>query len=135
MSGRVPGWRNRLADYVARVARAGFRPGVHDCALFAAGGVEAITGVHPAPDLVRAYRTLEDGMALLEARGHADHIAFTASILPEVAPLSARAGDLAVIEETGALCLGIVQGPRIYVLRPAGLGLVLITSAQRAFRV
>lgn len=128
-------WRPRLAAYLGEVARLRFRPGEHDCALFAAGAVEAMTGTDLAAGWRRTYRTLEDGLALLAQEGHGDHVALAAAHLEEVAPIRAQVGDVAAVREGAALALGIVQGPSIYVLRPSGLGLVPLTDAERAFRV
>lgn len=132
---RKTDWRPCLAAYLASVARCAFRPGEHDCALFVAGAVAAMTGADPAAQWRRAYRTLEDGRALLAQHGFADQVDFAASLLEEIPPIFARAGDVAAVREGDALALGIVQGASIYVLRPSGLGLVPMTVAERAFRV
>ena len=51
----------------------------------------------------------------------------------------ASVGDIAAIEiDTGGIyALGVVQGPRIYVVRPgeAGMGTVDLLAAARAFKV
>lgn len=132
---RLENWRARLSAYLSDVSRKGFRPGEHDCALFAAGAVEAMTGRDPAAAWRRTYRTIEDGLALLAQAGHADHVAFAADLFEEIPPILAQVGDLAAIREGDDLALGIVQGPMIYVLRPSGLGLVPLTFAERAFRI
>lgn len=131
---RLVDWRARLTAYLAQVSGKSFRPGRHDCALFVAGAVEAMTGVDHARGW-RGYRSLATGQKKLEARGFADHIALIANILPEVSPIMAQVGDLAVVESDGDQALGIVQGAYVYVLRPDGAGLVLLTDVTRAFRV
>ena len=47
---RTPYWRSALAAYIAETMRKPFAWGLHDCALFAAGAVEAMTGNDPAAD-------------------------------------------------------------------------------------
>lgn len=131
---RRPDWRPRLLDYVRSVARAGFRPGRHDCALFAAGAVKAMTDVDLAADWP-AYGTLAEGQRHLAARGYADHVAVAAAFFDEVPPLFAQVGDIAVVEGEIDLSLGIVQGAAIYLLARGGLTAVPLTQAQRAFRV
>ncbi len=131
---RLPDWRVRLTDYLNRVARLRFRPGRHDCALFAAGAVQAMTGIDPARGW-RGYRTLNEGRLKLERLGYGDHIALAEAWLPEVPPSFGREGDIAVLDGDIDQSLGVVQGARIYVLRPGGLGLVSLTEAQRMFRV
>jgi hypothetical protein len=135
---RLPDWRVRLAEYLARTARASFRPGQHDCALFAAGAVHAMTGRDLAAEWRGTYRTLEAGQAALRRQGYEDHLALAASLFPEVAPSFAQAGDLGVVPsdvpgEVGAL--GVVQGAGVYVLRPSGLAVVRRLHLERAFRV
>lgn len=132
MTARRANWRGELALFMAGAAVRRFRPGKHDCALFVAGAVKAMTGVDHARGWRSKYRSMKRGQALLREKGFADHVAFVAAHYPEVAPIMARAGDIAVIDG-GAL--GIVQGPNIYVLRPDGLGIVPLTAAERAFRV
>lgn len=126
---RLPDWRARLDAYLAACAWRPYAPGRHDCALFAAGAIEAMTGL----DFARAYRgayvSVEVGEALL-GRDIATH---ASSILPELpAVLDAVEGDIAVID--GAL--GVVGGAHVLVLRPqGGLGTVPLTRADRVLAV
>ncbi|GAB5431083.1 MAG: hypothetical protein EpisKO_04530 [Epibacterium sp.] len=134
---RRPDWHSRLAAYLARVARLPFRPGSHDCVLFAAGAVEAMTGTDLAAEYRGSYRTLKDGQEVLKARGYADHIALVEDLFESVAPALAQVGDLAVVPggqgERGAL--GIFQGSGVYVLDPSGLAVVDRLTAYGAFSV
>jgi len=132
---RDPNWRSQLASYVESVARLPLRPGRHDCALFAAGAVEAMTGVDFARGF-RGYRTLSEGRAKLAGKGFAGLDELAASFLPEIAPAKARAGDVvALTDDEGHAALGIVQGGKVYVLRPSVMGFVDLTKAERAFKV
>ena len=129
-------WRARLTDYLSRVARQRFRPGRHDCALFAAGAVEAMTGADPAAMWRGQYDTIEAGRAALAAEGWADHIAVAAALFPAVAPALAGVGDLAVMPaDYGERALGIVQGPGVYCLRPSGLVLADRLHMLEAFTI
>jgi hypothetical protein len=126
---------DRLSWLIAHAAAAGarpFRPGRHDCALFAAGWVKIVTGRDLARGWRGRYRSLRQGQRLLEAAGHADHVALAAANLPEIPPAFAQPGDLAVLE---AEALGIVAGEMIYCLTPSGLGLVPRGRMRRAFAV
>lgn len=132
---RLIDWRTRLVAYIAQHAGSEFRPGRMDCALFAAGAVAAMTGVDPARGWRGAYRSLKVGQEKLQAAGHADHVAFLASLLPEVPTAFAHQGDVAVVEDDGVPCLGIVQGEMIYVVTLQGFGLVPRERMVRAFSV
>lgn len=127
-------WRARLAAYVAAAATRTFQPGTHDCALFAAGAVEAITGRDLARGY-RGYRSMRAGRAALADRGFASMADYAAAHLSEIPVLRAQVGDIAVLDENGGEAFGVVQGARIYVLRLDGLGTVALTDAKRAFRV
>lgn len=132
---RVQGWRSILADYVAGAAGAPYQPGTADCALFAAGAVDAITGSDHRRVWAGRYRCVTGGQRILRRAGHADVAALVAAHLPEVPVAYARPGDLVVLSGTDGLALGVVQGEGIYVLTPAGLATVPLLTALRAFRV
>jgi hypothetical protein len=126
---------DRLSLLIAYAADAGprpFRPGRHDCALFAAGWVKLVTGRDLARGWRSTYRSLRRGQQLMQDAGFADHVAFAAAHLPETAPAFAQVGDLAVLETQA---FGIVAGEMVYCLRPEGLGLVPRSAMRRAFNV
>lgn len=131
---RLPDWKPRLTAYLTASMRRKFAYGVHDCALFAAGAVEAMTGVDHAAEW-RGYRSRSEGMRALRADGYADHLALVADRFTEVPVAFAQPGDLAEVVGDDGRALGVVQGEAIYVLRPDGMGLVPLTSGVRAFRV
>jgi len=134
---RYPDWRTRLSAYLYEVAHKPFQWGEHDCALFAAGAVHAMTGEDFAADYRGKYKTLIGGLRKLRKSGFADHAEMAASLFEECHPSSAHVGDLAAIETEQGIALGVVQGQRIYVLRPdqAGIGTVALLDAKRAFHV
>lgn len=135
---RLPDWRVRLRDYLAGIGAQAFRPGRLDCALFAAGAVEAVTGLDLAAPFRGSYRTLADGLTALEATGFPNHVSFVAAHFPEVAPSMAQVGDLAVMPSEGegeAAALGVVQGAGVYGLLPSGLAVQSRLKIVKAFRV
>jgi hypothetical protein len=136
MSNKIMGWETRLIEYLQGVSVAPFKPGKLDCGLFFAGGVKAMTGKDYAKKLRGKYKRIDDGIALLNDMGFADHIDYTASLFNEVPPLMAQRGDGAVVPgEADQDALGIVQGDRIYCMTLTGLSLFPLTMATRAFRV
>lgn len=128
-------WRRRLTAYLAEKSRQPFEEGRNDCALFAAGAVQAMTGRDPAGDWRGAYDSTLAGMRALKEAGYDDHVAFAAAHFEEKPAAFARPGDIAVVPGPDGPALGIVQGPGIYVLNPAGLAIVPLTAAHRAFGV
>ena len=134
---RLPDWRSKLAFYLHSIAAKPFVWGGHDCALFAAGAVEAMTGHDFAAEFRGRYNTSIGGMRILRKAGFSDHAALAASLFMEVKPAFAHVGDIAVVDTEQGAALGVVQGSRVYVLRPAeaGVGTVDLLDASRVFRV
>lgn len=132
---RLTDWRARLIAYLATAQAAPFRPGQHDCALFAANAVAAMTGIDLADSWRGRYRTIRGGLRVLKSEGYADHIALAAALLQACPVALAQAGDVAAVPVPEGLALGIVQGSRIYVLRPEGLATVDLLTAMQAWRV
>lgn len=130
-SKKHPGWRHRLTNFLRENHQRPFEPGVWDCAIWAAGAVEAMTGEDHLRGF-RGYRTIAEGKRKLQAKGFDDHVAYVASLLPEVPAAFAQAGDLAVIEGQ-SLC--IVQGHLVYMFGVNGFGVRPFTVIERAFRV
>lgn len=131
-------WYARLSAYVEEVRRKPFVYGEHDCALFAAGAVDAMTGSDPAAGLRGKYKTIAGGFRQLKKLGFANHADLAASMFDEVHPSHAQIGDIAAIDlGSGAVALGVVQGARIFVLRPdmQGMATVDLLTASKAFRV
>ena len=126
---------DRLSMLIAYAADAGqrpFRPGRHDCALFAAGWVKLASGQDPARGWRSTYRSLRTGQQLLAEAGFADHVIFAAAHLPEISSAFAQVGDIAILDDQA---FGIVAGEMIYCLRPEGLGLIPRGQMRRAFKV
>lgn len=121
-----------LNTYLAEVREVRFRPGVHDCAMFAAGWVERLTGRDLAGPWRGRYLSLDEGAQMLREHGYADHIAILAERFEEIPPAMARTGDFAVID---GKALGIFSSDRVFVLHPDGLAHVSRMRAKRAFRV
>ena len=127
-----PEKQRRLIEYLSERARMEFRPGKHDCAIFAAGAVQAMGG----PDLARGwrgYRTMREGISKLRKRGFRDHIALARHHLPP-AP-KPRPGDVAVVQLDEGPALGIVQGASVYVVAEVGWTLLPIDRAVEFMRV
>lgn len=122
--------RRNPGEYLRAAGARRFRYGRHDCVQLAAGWVRLVTGA----DLLEgwSYDSLERGRGLLEARGFAGLEAAVDAVLPRTPVLTARVGDIALID--GAL--GIVTGARVTGLsRRGGLETVPLDRAAAAWRV
>jgi hypothetical protein len=133
---KLSDWQARLNAYLARVWFRPFAYGAHDCALFAAGAVEAMTGVDPAAAYRGRYATQADGMALLLVEGGAmSPIAHARMLFDQVEPAFAQTGDLAAVETPEGRALGVVRGAVVYLAGRDGLVTLPVTRARHAFRV
>lgn len=132
---RKQDWAKRLVAYVREVAKKPYQPGKHDCALFVAGCVKAMTGADHARGLRSKYTTIAGGVKQLKKLGYADHVDFVAQHYTECPPLMAQQGDIAVVPTPEGDALGVVQGRFLWVVGEGGIGLLELKDAVRAFRV
>ena len=132
---RFVDWKARLIAYLAWSVLQSFGYGRFDCALFTFGAVKAMTGIDPGECYRGKYTTLRDGVALLRNDGFRDHVDLTALYFDEIPVAFAQAGDIAVVAGDDGPALGLLQGEYIYALAPAGMKLIPLLSATRAFRV
>ena len=134
-------WESRLVRFIASRRDEPFAWGRHDCCLFAADCIEAMTGVDPAARL-RGYSDRRGAVAAL--RGFADGgLAGVMSAIAEelgaaeVEPDFARRGDAAyVVQESGAGSFGIVLSEGVAVAGlPRGVAMLPRARVVRTWRV
>lgn len=112
---RIEGWDAVLVEYLRAAEQLSFEWGQNDCALWASGYVDRVTGSNHADAWRGLYHTEEGALALMAERGFADPCAIADSILKRRPLRLAKRGDL-VLHPTGAL--GICDGRRSYFLMP-----------------
>lgn len=129
-------WRSRLHALIAASAHRPFRPGEHDCVIFAAAARLAVRGEDLMSPWTGRYRTVEEGFELARKAGFSDPFEGVVQGLDEVVPARALVGDLALIDDgTGAMAMGVVAGETIVCLGPrGGLAHVPLTAGQRVWR-
>lgn len=132
---RFPDWQQRLALWLRANRTRPFAQGKWDCGLFAAGAVEAMTGVDIVADVRGRYTTTKGAMRVLRRMGFDDHVALFASHCPEIPTLEARPGDLVTFRTAEGLALAVVQGAGAYHAGPHGLAVISMQAAHRAYRV
>jgi hypothetical protein len=134
---RFEDWPARLDTAIAAARHQSGIWGRHDCALFAAGVVRAITGEDFAAEYRGRYTTRIGAARVLRrvAHGDVDAAATRALGAPLAAPLMAQRGDVVALDRSEGLGLGICLGARIAVVGAAGLEFRPITDAIMAWRV
>lgn len=140
MLDRVQNWPIALNDVISTSANKPFCFGRHDCALFAADCIEAMTGTDLAADLRGRYATQEHADKVLDEFFGGDLETAIERIadqyeLKEIRPLRAKRGDI-VLRTTGqGPALGIVSGVFCCFAAPRGLTMLKIFECQRAWSI
>ena len=130
---RLPDWRHRFNAYLAATEGVPFRPGKHDCALFCAGGIKALTGFDPARGW-RGYRTLAGGQKKLAKAGYANWWDMLENC-EHTDPSKARVGDVVLAEGDGDFAGGLCLGLHIKVLGINGAALLPRSAIVRSFGI
>lgn len=119
-------WPSRLAAALEEARDRPFRWGSHDCGLFAADCVLAMTDVDPAA----AYRGQYDDEAgaretMQRLSGGGLRAAWTAALGPAMDNVRmAKRGDVVLVDVGGVEATGVVAGSRVACLSEAGLAMV-----------
>lgn len=135
---RLDDWRARLAAEMDRQRRDPFAWGKHDCAIgFAAGIVEALTGVDMARGYRGKYASPRGALKLLRSAGADGLSAYVAQRLPEVHPAFANVGDIGIVASDGPLgeALCMIDASRLVVMTEQGHGHRPRADLIRAFKV
>ncbi len=140
---RFSDWQTRLSNYLDTAKKTPFTWGVHDCALFACGCIEALTGEDPAQELRGTYTDEEGAIAALLSFTGGGGLIQAIEILTarygfeEVPALMAQRGDLVICLQGGQPTMGIVDftGRAIMIAAPAGIIWHPIILAKRAWRI
>ncbi|ENO1078408.1 DUF6950 family protein [Enterobacter sp. SLBN-59] len=118
-----PDWHNRLIAVIRAAEKRPFLWGEHDCCLFAADCAEAMTGDNFADGWRGTYDS-ETGAkkALLRGGGSLEKV--LDKYLDEVPVKMAQRGDIAIVENAGTRCAGVIYGGAVWV--PGETGLVCL---------
>lgn len=129
-------------NFLLARAKVDFQWGTNDCALFAADGIEAITGIDIAEDFRGKYIDEAGALAAIKSVAGGSSIADAAAYCAEKhamkewpKPLFAQRGDLVVFENGANLIAGLVHlsGRHVVTVGPEGLYRFCITSVKRAW--
>ena len=115
---RADDWPERLAAFFEERREATFEWGKHDCALFAADAMQAMTGVDPLEQF-RGYSTEEEGDAILAEFGGMEPLldaALTAAGAMRCDPAFAQRGDFVLLDVGNQPTCGVWAGE--YALAP-----------------
>jgi len=132
-------WAERLVELVEARRDTPFEWGSHDCALFAADCVVAMTGVDHAADFRGAYTSARGAMDALGQRGLDGLLD---DIFPRIDPGFMQRGDICAVARDAAaraheleLALGVCLGLQVAVPGVDGLQFIPSRRALHAWRV
>jgi len=106
---RYQNWPERLSEIIERRLQKCFEWGEHDCCLFAADVVAALTGVDFGAELRGTYSTALEAARILKERGGVRGIA-SAALGAEIPPLMAQRGDIIMYRSANGEALGVCVG-------------------------
>ena len=142
---RTENWATEeFHEFLLSRASTPFTWGENDCALFAADGIEAMTGTDIASDFrgkytdeasaLEAIKTIAGGTTVEDA---AAYCAEKHGLTEWKYPLMAQRGDLVVVDDDGRIGAGLVHLNGRHVVAPSDEGLkrIPITSIKRAWHV
>lgn len=130
-------WRARLSAYVETCRTTPYDPGKHDCVLFAAGCIEAMTGVDLAAGWRGNYSTITEAIRAFRKAGYVNLLDLAEQHFEEVPVGRALSGDIAIIESDDDIGwnAGVFNGEVVFVLRVDGIGLLHRDRVAKAYRV
>jgi len=146
MLARIEGWEGAFLALIQARARAPLHWGTHDCCLFAADVVLAVTGVDLGTPFRGRYKTPRGALGALRrfagggVAAAAEKIAERYAIR-EIPPLMARRGDVGLLPAVAAPgsgfdgALGVCVGATWAVAGTCGLDHVPLAAALRAWRI
>jgi hypothetical protein len=133
-----------LHDFIIATANTTFTYGSHDCCLFVADAVLAMTDVDIADDFRGKYDSRIAAFKLIKSItggiSVTDALAYCAkkySMTEYQYPLMASRGDMVIVDNAGDPSAGIIHlnGRTVLVASETGMKTVPITSVQRAWKV
>lgn len=131
---RLPTWQTRFALLCMERQHRAFEWGAHDCCLWAADAVRALTGLDHAAGLRGSYATTAEAARRLAAVGGVRGLA-TAALGEPVAPGFAAVGDVVLFSQAGRELLAVCNGGSALAAGERGLEPVAMAGALAAWKV
>ena len=111
---RFDHWPSLLSAYLESRRTVPFRYGSHDCCLFAADAILAITGIDPAASFRNRYQSAFGATRRMRetcAQATVDRLAaivFAECGFPAIAPVYASRGDIVAIRQPLSIVLAVI---------------------------
>ena len=131
---RLPTWQTRFALLCIERQRRPFEWGAHDCCLWAADAVRAVTGQDFAEGLRGTYATAAEAARMLAQAGGVRALA-THALGEPVGPLMAAVGDVVLFEQDGRELLAVCNGGTALAVAGQGLEPLPMSAALAVWKV
>lgn len=128
---RSSDWEEALSEYINMMRDAPFEYGVNDCCMFAAGAVEAMTGVDAMAEFRGKYDSSLSAAKALRDIGKGSLEATIDAKFPVIEIAHAQRGDIALFNDS----LGIVAGSFAWFVSDDGLERVQRADWQKTWSV
>ena len=129
---RLPDWRLALSNLVRTQRDAPFAWGTHDCALWAADGMLAVSGVDIGADFRGTYSTAMGALKALKRKGFdTPEAVFPVRVGPALHVSSAMAGDIVAADlgcPDGWATMGVCAGAQTFFIGEGDEGLVMMNT-------
>lgn len=141
---RLPGWAERLAQCVEVARTRRFRWGEHDCCLWTAAVVQALTGYDLGEPFRGTYGTSDGASGRIRQDGVEGLGELLASLafrwgFPEILPTLAQRGDVVLCDTSGRagwpVSCGICVGSVVLSTGREGLIALPLSSGLRAWSI
>lgn len=127
-------WPAKLAEQIEGARRRPFCYGEHDCFMFAANVVLAMTGDDPARDLRGVYSDERSALITIARYGSLQMVAVACFGAPSDA-ICARRGDVVMVNRSGVESLAVVLDHRVAAPGALGLEFGYLSEALCCWRV
>ena len=127
-------WPERLFAHIEAARGVPFAFGAHDCCLWAADAVLAMTDADPIEDIRGQWADEVSALRLLKERGGVEAMV-TEYLGDPIAPAFAQRGDVVLHTMSGRDSLGVCVGDRFAAVADVGIEYVPMSAALKAWRV
>lgn len=98
---RYPDWQSRFSAVLKEYRQSPFVWGEHDCCLFAADMIRAMTGLDPAESFRGRYTTAIEAFVVIEQSGADSFVELVSQVceqhgFPDIDPAFAQRGDIGI---------------------------------------
>ncbi len=129
---RLPDWPVRLNEYIVKAQSEQFDLGTHDCCTFAAGAVEAMTGVDPMADFRGKYDGWKSARKALKKIGQGElYDTLKDKFGKPLRGVYAHKGDVVMYED----CCGIYLSRFGMFIGENGIAYVRLRHIEHVFRI